>query len=376
MEFKLIIKKLNNTLTQEEAAIFSEWYHESTVHKDYFDAVKRNYKKELSHVDIENGWLAIQKKINTPKTKNNFWKYGIAASVVLLIAVGFIFIKSTPTDIENPTIVEQNNTIEIGTDKAILTLEDGSVVALEKGQNYSSDHLESNGESLIYKNGSAATKVAYNYLTIPRGGQYYIKLSDNTEVWLNSESKLKYPVTFIPGQDRTVELLYGEAYFDVSSSSNHNGASFKVLNQNQEVEVLGTEFNVKAYTDESHVYTTLVEGKVAVSNNGVKQNLLPNQQSKLDLKSNTISVQEIDVYSETSWRKGIFSFKSKSLKEIMVVLSRWYDTEIIFENPDLESIKFNGVLSKNDDIEEILSIIKNTNFINAYEIKEKKIMLK
>ena len=100
-------------------------------------------------------------------------------------------------------------------------------------------------------------------------------MSDGTQVWLNSESQLKYPVNFIKGQTRQVELVYGEAYFDVSPSVEHNGAKFKVFNQSQEVEVLGTEFNVKAYKDETNIYTTLVEGRVVIDNGALKQSLLP-----------------------------------------------------------------------------------------------------
>ena len=248
---------------------------------------------------------------------------------------------------------------------------------MEKGNGYNTQNVSSNGEKIIYKGvKKESTEITYNFLTIPRAGQFYIILSDGTEVWLNSESQLKYPVTFVDSETRQVELIYGEAFFSVSPSTEHNGSKFKVLNANQEVEVFGTEFNIKAYKGEYIVSTTLVEGKVSVSNSVTKQNLVPNQQSIVNLKNKEISIQKIDAYSETSWRKGLFSFKSKTLKEIMVVLSRWYDVNVEFENSELESVKFNGVLSKNDSIEEILRTIKNTNFITAYEIKDKKITLK
>lgn len=218
-------------------------------------------------------------------------------------------------------------------------------------------------------------KIVYNYLTIPRGGQFQLKLSDGTEVWLNSETQLKYPVTFIEGETRQVELVYGEAYFEVSPSTNHNGAKFKVRTLMQEVEVLGTEFNIKAYKEETNIYTTLVEGKVVIVNGFDNQYLIPNQQSNLNLKNNTITIRSVDAYSETSWKKGLFSFKSTPLKEIMKVLSRWYDVNVVFSNPEIENIKFNGVLSKNQTIKEILTTIKNTHFIKDYDITDKKITI-
>ena len=167
--------------------------------------------------------------------------------------------------VEATPILNKEDIITTGSDKAVLTLEDGSNIELEKGKAFKTNVVNSNGEKLVY-NKTNQTKITYNYLTIPRGGQYFVKLSDGTEVWLNSESQLKFPVAFIKGQTREVTLVYGEAYFAVSPSTNHNGATFKVMNQGQEVEVLGTEFNIKAYKDEINIYTTLVEGKVTVSN--------------------------------------------------------------------------------------------------------------
>ncbi|KQC28686.1 FecR family protein [Flagellimonas eckloniae] len=375
MEFKLIIKKLNNTLSVEEEIIFLKWYNESTSHKDYFNSVKKNYKTDIDYIDIEKGWLRLQNSLKARKQKSHYWKYAVAGSVALLITITFLLNKEDNPQINTPIIV--NNTIETGTDKATLTLEDGSEVPLEKGMTYQTDNINSNGEELIYDSkNESRNEIVYNYLTIPRGGQFFVQLSDGTQVWLNSESQLKYPVTFLPGMTRQVELVYGEAYFDVSPSTENQDSKFKVLNRNQEVEVLGTEFNIKAYKEENVIYTTLVEGEVVISNLDSKQSLVPNQQSRIHIDTKEISINEVDVYSETSWRKGFFSFKSKTLKEIMIVLSRWYDVQVEFEKVELEKVKFNGVLSKRNTIDEILTSIQNTNFINAYEIKDKTITIK
>ena len=318
----------------------------------------------------------VQKDKKTSlKKKLQFWKYAAAAIFIGLITTTYVFksnTSNTPLEV-TPRIV---NTIVPGKDKATLTLEDGSLISLEKGASFKTKNAKSNGEQIVYQNTkSNSSSIKYNYLTIPRGGQFSLKLSDGTEVWLNSESQLKYPVSFRENETRQVELIYGEAYFDVSPSTDNQGAKFKVLNKSQEVEVLGTEFNIKAYLDEAMVYTTLVEGKVVVNNATHKEILLPNQQSKIDIKSKILTIDEVDVYSEVSWRDGLFSFKSKPLNEIMIVLARWYDIEVVFENIEHKAVKFNGVLSKNDSIEEILTVIMKTKFINAYEIKDKKIII-
>ncbi|WP_066219612.1 FecR family protein [Formosa haliotis] len=213
-------------------------------------------------------------------------------------------------------------------------------------------------------------------MTIPRGGQYHLVLSDNTEVWLNSESQLKYPVNFIEGKVREVELVYGEAYFEVSPSVKNGGAKFKVRVKLQVIEVFGTEFNVKSYKDESKTYTTLVHGKVAINLDTKSYPLLPNYQAVLSNEDNLINFERVDVYSETSWKDGVFSFRNKSLMEVMKVLSRWYDIDVIFENQDLKRKKFKGVLGKNQNIEEILLILKSSGSLKSYEINEEVIILK
>ncbi len=377
MEFKLIIKKLNSTLTNQEEIIFNSWYSESAKHRDYFNNVSKNYSKDLDVVDIEKGWNTIEKQIKPAinNTKNNYWKYvAIAASLVLLISITFIFNKNEAQVVE-PIIV--NNNIKIGDDKATLTLETGETIALEKGNTYETQNVTSNGKEIIYHVGEKSkSEIAYNILTIPRGGKFYIMLSDSTKVWLNSESQLKYPVAFNDGQLRQVELVYGEAYFEVSHSTEHKGSHFKVIHNKQEVEVLGTEFNIKAYKEEKNIYTTLVKGKVEVSFETQSKVLKPGEQSNLNAITKVLNVANVDVYDQISWKEGVFSFKRKTLKEIMQVLSRWYDMKVDFENKDIESKGFTGVVGKEQGIQEILETIKNLDVIKNYEINNKTITLK
>lgn len=209
-----------------------------------------------------------------------------------------------------------------------------------------------------------------------RGGQYQLTLADGTKIWLNAETKIKYPVAFQPGKIRTVELLYGEVYLDVSPSTKHQGDAFKIIAQEQEVEVIGTEFNLKAYGEEAKIYTTLVEGKVQIIANDKQAYLNPSEQSILDLNSGQLSKDQVDVNYDTAWIRGYFYFKDKPLKEIMQVLARWYDVQISFDSSELEKVKFSGLLSKKQTIEAILNGIKNTNSINAYDIKNNTVIIR
>ncbi|WP_140487851.1 FecR family protein [Flavobacterium sp. GSA192] len=380
----IIAKFLTNQASASELGELEVWIEEANNLELFNRYVKINYAIEYNMREFDSNKVknklqeafAIENKVRKLKKLRKTIYYSAAAVVLGIVTTTFLY-NSGLFDKPVAPVAIVKNTIEAGTDKAILTLEDGTAVVLEKDKTYQKNNVVSNGKELVYDDqNKTKSGIAYNYLTIPRGGQFQIKLSDGTKVWLNSESKLKFPVAFKEGSTRQVELIYGEAFFDVSPSSEHNGAKFKVLNKSQQVEVLGTEFNIKAYEDEDKIYTTLVEGKVAVSNSNSKKQLIPNQQSVINLKGGDIVVNPIDAYNEVLWTKGIFSFKGKKLKEIMNVMARWYDFQVVFQNPELEKVKFNGVLSKNDNIKEILSIIKKTNFINEYEIKDQKIIIK
>lgn len=332
-----------------------------------------------SQIDSKADWNKIQSKIAVAK-KTNYWQYAAAAAVVITVCTSIYILRNNHVgnNLAEPIIV--NNQIVPGNNKAKLTLETGEEVILVEDEEYTSKNIKSDGENIVYNESSDTTitsgEIAYNFLTIPRGGQFQITLSDGTHVWLNSDSKIKYPVQFKEGETRVVELLYGEAYFDVSPSTMHKGAKFKVANKAQSVEVLGTEFNIKAYNEEAVVYTTLVEGKVQVRSQGQVQDLVPNQQSKLNTETNAIDVSQVDVYNEIAWKDGVFSFEDKSLKDIMEVLSRWYDIDVVFEDKRLESERFVGVLKKNYSIETILSIFQKANIINGYEINNKSVIIK
>ncbi|UPZ15528.1 FecR family protein [Flavobacterium humidisoli] len=374
----LLNRYLSGDTNLEENNKLLNYYESFQTKEDWNDTLGSREEMELKmRTRIQNAIQSEEVKIIPIQpfyAKNTFKLIAMAASLLLLISISLIINKTNPLKIETPQVAHKE--ILIGSDKATLTLEDGSVIALEKGKSYTKGNASSNGEKLVYSSNGKSAAIANNLLTIPRGGQFFVQLADSTKVWLNSESQLRYPVAFVDGETRQVELVYGEAYFEVSPSTKHKGSRFKVKTENQNVEVIGTEFNIKAYRDESAIYTTLVKGVVAVSNTSKKQILAPNQQSKITEYNGNIAVSDVDVYNEISWRKGLFVFKGMPLKDIAKVLSRWYDVDIVFADPALGDVKFNGVLNKNQKLEDILTTIKNINFINAYEKKDNKIIIK
>lgn len=359
----------------EDSALLSEEDKKYVVKQLTTKKAIKSRLSLLNQVNVTEDWQKVHAQISQPVLPLYRWKMGVAAAsaVILLISSVYFYTQDfnqSPTEL--PLVVEQ---IAPGTNKAILTLANGQKVILDKGKSYADSNVDSDGEELLYKQGSKEKKNAYNELTIPRGGQFFIKLSDGTKVWLNSESKIRYQVSFIDGLPRQIELVYGEAYFDVSPSVQHKGSSFTVYHKQQQVQVLGTAFNVKAYKDEHEIRTTLVEGKVALNFGVQRAYLRPNEQSIYSTVDHTFVVNEVDVYNSVAWKNGIFSFEGMSLKEIMKVLSRWYDVEIVFKDSSVENQEFIGVLGKDQNLETILQSIKSYGIIKNYELTNKKVVL-
>ena len=383
----LIVKYLTKSATAKDLNELYKWIEIPSNKKVFEDFVQTHYAISYN-VNNPNTKEALKRVLDKIHKRESFIYKLLNAAIyrrvaaIFLIGLTFSFYffnrgVDTVETLSDEVSITPDNKVVPGTDKATLTLGDGAQIALEKGTSFQTHNASSNGEEIIYEEGKQnKTEIEYHYLTIPRGGEYFIKLSDGTKVWLNSESQLKFPVRFIDGETREVELVYGEAYFDVTHSTEHKGAKFKVLNRSQEIEVVGTEFNIKAYKDETNIYTTLVNGKVLVDNGTTKHDLIPSQQSNLDILNNNMSVDVVDVKTEIAWKDGIFSFTDKPLKDIMKSISRWYDVDVIFENQEYEDISFIGVLGKNQDIDNVLLTIKTLSVVKDYEIINNTIILK
>ena len=362
---KIIVKFLNKEATQDELEKLDIWLKDNKNIRAFNHFVRTEYLTTLcmGEYNLEKAKELINQKVKTSRRKRNvriYKRVSIAASILLVVGLSFF----NWNDKSSSTVVQNAQEIEGGSNKAILTLGNGNQVALEKGKNYKTGSVSSNGEELVYapqnENGAANEKVLFNYLTIPKGGQFFVQLSDGTKVWLNSDSKLKYPTKFIENETRKIELVYGEAYLQVSPSSKHNGASFNILTKTQEVNVLGTEFNIKAYNDDDEISTTLVEGKILVQKGEKKQILSPNQQSRTSEDSSAIQVVEIDASQEVSWMSGMFTFNEESLGEMMKVLSRWYDVDVVFESAERRDYVFTGILERTKSFADILELIEAT----------------
>lgn len=189
-------------------------------------------------------------------------------------------------------------------------------------------------------------------------------LDDGSEVWLNSESELKFPRHFNKSK-RQVSLTYGEAYFNIRKNPQ---CPFEVNSNELSLEVLGTEFNLQNYREENNITTTLVNGAVRLSN--TQQTLTPGQQALFDKTSHTSVIQEVDTRFYTSWREGRFIFKSMPLEKILQQISRWYDVDFNYETEDLKELPFSGNVRKYTDGNIILEILMSTGKVH-FEQQEK-----
>jgi len=383
----IILKCFSKSETKEEMEVLTRWLKDSENELIFNDFVKTNFLIDFEMVDFSTEdekekifkRIKINKSIFYKKRLKSIYKY--AAIFVGIIGLGYVYFIDDFNNSTNEQKIRINSEVEIqsGSDKAILTTESGTQVILEKGKKITLKGSSSDGEKLVYDTSAPSEKseIKYNYLTIPRGGQFFVQLADGTKVWLNSDSKLKYPVKFKNNEIRQVELVYGEAYFEVSPSTKHNGTLFNVITKNQEVSVLGTEFNIKAYNDDMTIKTTLVEGKVVVKNEHFQNVLKPNQQAVVAYNSKAIQVYNVDVSQEVSWVNGLFVLNEMPLKEMMKILSRWYNVDVIYESEEKKDFIFTGVLERTKSINKILKLIEITNKgeIN-FEIKNNIITIK
>ena len=195
----------------------------------------------------------------------------------------------------------------------------------------------------------------FNTLQIPRGGEYFMTLADGTEVWLNAETEIRYPVQFT-GNKRVV-YLDGEAYFTVAPDKKK---PFTVVSTHASVSVLGTQFNFRAYPDEQDVQTTLVSGSVIMQSEKYKQQvkLVPGEQGVLEKRSANLTKLEVNTYLYTAWKDGRFAFRDARLEDLFNILARWYDLSVFYQSPEAKDIRFTGDLNKTDDFKSILKIIE------------------
>ena len=312
-------------------------------------------------------------------------KYSVAAAVILMVGAGVFFLqRGHHAPVAAPIANVFKNDVAPGGNKAVLTLGDGSRIVLdsaEKGDIASqgkTNIVKTDAGKLAYNAGAAtggatatvgaATTVLYNTLSTPAGGQYQVTLADGTKVWLNALSKLQFPNAFI-GKDRTVDLT-GEAYFEIAKDKNR---PFMVRVNGVQVQVLGTRFNVNAYTDEAEIKTTLLEGAVRLVKGEVSAPLKPGQQGVTGapvaggaasgqrgvtgaqgIATSGFSVHNADIDQVMAWKNGFFSWDAADVHTVMRQISRWYGVEVRYEGTPTTAL-FGGEIGRDLTLTQVLT---------------------
>lgn len=298
---------------------------------------------------------------------------GIAACILVIFSIGYLLLPGRQK--EQGLAKNSEATISPGKQTASLILANGKKIFLSDepagklAQEADVTITKTSDGDLIYEiKGAQGKSSGFNTLSTANGETYRVKLPDGSMVWLNAASSLKYPVSFRNSAERVVELS-GEAYFEISKDLRH---PFIVKSRGQQVEVLGTHFNINAYKEEPSILTTLLEGSVRLkSERGIAKVLKPGQQA--ELTDNGIKILRADTRSVTAWKDGYFRFRNESLQSVMRKISRWYNVEVVFEK-GLPEDTYSGAVTRHGNINQVLQIMEGSNNIH-FTIKERRIIV-
>lgn len=369
-----LIERYNQGLANaEEKAWIENWYLDESRKQESPDEGNNflHLKDKIWVNTLERSGLTIK-----PAAKRfSLWPRIAAAAVILILFGASLYFYIGPGKPELKDVAMANHIVP-GGNKAILTLANGSEISLTDALNGTITKQAgatvtktSNGQLLYAGSEPGKNVVAYNTITTPRGGQYRVTLVDGTIVWLNASSSLRYPTIF-DGRERKVQLT-GEAYFEVAKDPK---MPFRIINNGQVTEVLGTHFNINSYPDEPGTTTTLLEGSVKVLNpkSDAVVLLKPGQQSSSDA-SGEIKVANVNPEQFVAWKDGKFIFANANIESIMRQVSRWYNVEIVYKG-DASKEKFGGRTSRFANVAELLEILELTDNVQ-FEIEGRRIIV-
>jgi transmembrane sensor len=369
----------DRSLSPDEAARLRQWLAESEDREELIERMRTDPDwvqaelLRLQQVNVEGIWSKVESRIRSTTsipliplpthTRRRRLTYVAAASILGIICAGSAllwFSRSPVAPAPVTTTAVTTTDVKPGGNKAVLTLADGRRIDLGAAANgVVADQGNtrvaklSDGQLAYNKEKTSDEKlpvIAYNSLSTPRAGQFTLQLPDGSRVWLNNASTIRYPVAFT-SPDRTVELA-GEAYFEVAKDAGH---PFRVKVQNGgTVDVLGTSFNIMAYSDEPTEHTTLIDGSIRVTENKQSALLRPAEQSALDAQGKLHVTSDVNVQEVIAWKNGFFHFDHASLQTTMRQLARWYDIDVVYEGRQFPDQAFNGRIQRDLPLKDVL----------------------
>lgn len=367
---KLICKERITGLDDSERRQLDLWRNESKEGERVFLNLQKISTEELEKrydgVDVDMKWEDFKKRQQQGR-RNIRVGVTVAASICLLITSG-LWLWLGGAKEERVVLAEQgrknNVCLVLSTGEVVdISNVEQDEVKLDKGTKlYSGNRLEYVRPDSLHKK-----ELEFNQLIIPKGTFYHLVLSDGTKVWLNADSKMKYPVSF--GKDKREVSLHGEGYFEVAKDSTR---PFIVSTDKMDVKVLGTTFDVNTYEDEGKSFVVLVEGLVEVSaGKGESRIITPGHMAEVNMYDTQAKIQisKCDAEHYIAWKNGNFSFRNASLTEILKRVSRYYDVTVIREQV-FEEEYYTGDVSSDVSLESLLAVIESSTSV-SFKVERK-----
>jgi transmembrane sensor len=375
----LLLKRLQEGLDASETDLLNDWLSRDPHHPVLLEKFSdREYlEKTLAayHESKEDTWVGIDHHLSKSSASVRKMKWISAAAAVLLIIIGsvvYITLPKNNTKNQYASQISLGKELLPGTNKAILKLSDGTEVILDSlSKNISLEEgnakiIKESNDQLAYIDQNNANNVVINTIYTPRGGQYKLKLADGTVAWLNASSSITFPTAFA-GSARNITTT-GEVYLEVATDKK---LPFVVnVNNQSTIEVLGTSFNVNAYSDEESIKTTLLDGKIKVINSAGNIILKPGQQMQADGKNNVVN--NIAREEVIAWKNGYFQFNRTNLRTVMREIARWYDVEVQFQGNVPDKL-FIGKIPRDVNAGEVIKSLKSIGV--HFNIQGKKIIV-
>ena len=359
----IIVKALKGELSPKESSVFSEWLERSEENRKLFQRVSeerylmREYEK-FKRIDAKQAWRYIQRK-QRRRLRLRVARYAAACVLAVGLVSGYFLLdmKSNGT-MEAPL---SQSVVQPGTGKAFLVVDEKKEIFLSKENTFSMRdssglQVENDSVTLYYHQTDTLVgraKNEFHTLYTERGGEYSVMLADGTKVYVNSDSKLRYPIVFDSLERRV--FLEGEAYFEVRRDEKR---PFVVEMRGFSVDVLGTSFNVSNYQSDEVNGVVLVEGRVRVNKDGREYLLKPNEE--LVIKKDDVCVRKVNARNAISWKNDKFYFNDETLTMVMNTLTRWYDVDVVFANQSVRDYHFSGFVPKYEDIAKAFEILELT----------------
>lgn len=370
MEFdrlkKIIVKDILGSASGEERRLLDEWRNQSEEHQRLYEKLVSGSFLEKAVSDNNKAlrrreWKRLEARIVRRRGRSvRLIRFRVVAAVcILALGIGAVGLWSNSRQDRGGSPLA--GSIRMGSPRAIVELAGGQQFLFNKDTTL---RLEAQGIQLVSSRDTldiiqpviaGERGEEYNVVRIPHGGEYITRLPDGSVVHLNAGSELKVPVYF--GTESREVWLRGEGFFEVVHREN---LIFTVHTDKADISVLGTEFDVRAYTDEKEVVTTLVQGAVGVSSGRTYDRLKPGEQARIAGKGD-VRVAEVDIYPFIAWKNGRMVFENERLEKIMAELQRWYDFELFYADPDVKEMHFTIDILKYEEISKVLNLMERMN---------------